>query len=167
MFGAPFADIADLRPGDEIWAVTGQYPNHFEFRVTDVRRAGDPLPAPLPSDGSRLTLVTSEANGWRTGWAPSRTVYVDATLVKPKTAQPVGGHLAAVPDEENAMQADTSGALIPTVFWLQGLLVATLGAVWAWRRWGIWQTWIVAVPTILALLWGATSSASLLLPNLV
>jgi hypothetical protein len=53
------------------------------------------------------------------------------------------------------------------IFWLQGLLLAALGTVWACRRWGAWQTWIVAVPAILALLWGATSSAALLLPNLM
>ena len=65
------------------------------------------------------------------------------------------------------MHTDVSGALIPMIFWLQGLLLATLGAVWAWRRWGVWQTWIVGAPAIMALLWGATSSAALLLPNLI
>ncbi len=163
-FGAPFARIADLKSGDTISAVTGQ--GRFRYEVRDVRRAGDPLPPPLPAGGSQLTLVTSEGNGWRTGWAPTRTVYVDAVLVSPKTAAAVGGHVAAVTDQENAMRADTSG-LVPTIFWLQGLFLAALAIVWAWRRWGVWQTWIAGFAVVLALLWGATSSAAVLLPNLM
>ncbi len=164
MFGAPFAGITQLRPGDEIWAVTGQ--GRFLYHVTDVRRAGDPLPQPLAAGGSQLSLVTSDSPGWRSGWAPTGTVYVDATLVEPQTAAQSPGHVSAVPDEESSMHGDTS-SLIPTIFWLQALLLASLGIVWAWRRWGAWQTWIVATIVMVALLWGASGSAALLLPNLI
>jgi sortase A len=165
-FGAPFAQIADLKPGDDIWAVTGQ--GRFQYQVEDVRRAGDPLPQPLRSGGSQLTLVTSESSGswWRAGWAPTGAVYVDALLVKPVTAPSAPGALPAAAADEAPMDSDTS-SMIVLVLWLQALLIAAVGVVWAWRRWGAWQTWIVGTVVMVALLWGASSSAALLLPNLV
>jgi len=42
-----------------------------------------------------------------------------------------------------------------------------IATVWARLRWGPWQTWVVAVPLVVALLWGATNSAFALLPNLL
>jgi sortase A len=39
--------------------------------------------------------------------------------------------------------------------------------VWAWLRWGRWQTWLVGLPLCLAVLWGISENALLLLPNLV
>lgn len=165
-FGGPFAHITDLKPGDEIWAVTGQ--GRFLYHVEDVRRAGDPFPQPLGPGGSQLTLVTSESTGswWRSGWAPTQAVYVDATLVKPASAAAAPGALPAASAVEAPMNADTS-SLIALVFWLQGLLLAAGGIVWAWRRWGAWQTWIVGSIVLFALLWGASGSAALLLPNVV
>jgi sortase A len=163
-FGAPFAKITALQPGDEIWAVTGQ--GRFLYRVTDVRRAGDPVPQQPAPGSSQLTLVTSESHGWRNGWAPTQAVYVDAVLAEPKTAAESPGHVQAVPDEESSMHGDTS-SLIATVFWLQALLLAAIGIVWAWRRWGAWQTWIVGTVVVIALLWGASDSAVQLLPNLI
>jgi sortase A len=163
-FGGPFASIAGLRAGDEIRAVTGQ--GKFVYRVAGVRRPGDPLP-PLPAAGaSRLTLVTAESSGWRSGWSPTGTVYVDAVLTSPKTAPASPGHLARVPESEKSMRPDTSG-LMALVLWLQGLLLTAIGMVWAWRHWGAWPTWVVGSVVLLALLWGATGSATLLLPNLV
>lgn len=161
-FGGPFAHITDFKPGDEIWAVTGQ--GRFLYHVTEIRRPGDRNPPPLPSGGSRLTLVTSTGHGWRSGWAPTGTVYVDATLVKPKAAASPG--VQAVAADEGRMTSDTS-TLVATVFWLQGLVLAAIGCVWAWRRWGRWQTWTVGTAVLVALLWGASSSAAALLPNLI
>ena len=165
-FGGPFAGITDLKPGDEIWAVTGQ--GRFLYHVEDVRRAGDPFPQPLQPGGSQLTLVTSESTGswWRSGWAPTKAVYVDAILVRPTNAPAAPGALPSTSADEAPMKADTS-SLIVLVFWLQGLLLAAGAIVWAWRRWGVWQTWIVGSIVIVALLWGASSSAALLLPNVV
>jgi sortase A len=64
------------------------------------------------------------------------------------------------------MQSDTS-ELIFLVLWLQLLVIGVVGVAWASVRWGRWQSWLVGMPVILAALWGATSSVSLLLPNLM
>ncbi len=60
-YGAPFARIAELVPGDQINVTTALGAKRFE--VIGVRRAGDPLPQPRPDDASRLVLVSAEARG--------------------------------------------------------------------------------------------------------
>ena len=40
------------------------------------------------------------------------------------------------------------------------------GLVYAYSKWSVWQLWLVGLPTVLAVLWGTTSAALLLLPNL-
>ena len=77
-FGAPFRSIATMHPGDTITVTTGQ--GVFTYHVDRVRYPGDPLPPPVGPNTSRLTLVTEIASGWRSGWAPATTVYVDATM---------------------------------------------------------------------------------------
>jgi sortase A len=162
-FGGPFGAITALRPGDLLSTTTAQ--GSFTYRVDRVRRAGDPLPVPLAGTAGRLTLETSVAAGWRSGWAPSGTVYVDATLQGTAVAIPPG-RPASVPAAEAAMAGDT-GALMPLVLWLQGLALVALAMVWARVRWGGWQTWLVGGPLVLAALWGVSSTAIQLLPNLL
>jgi sortase A len=160
-YGAPFGDITRLSAGDVIYATTGQ--GRFRYVVEDVRRAGDPVP-PLPDGAGRLLLVTSEGTGWRSGWAPSRAVYVDALLQgKPK---PGGSATATYRDADLPMHGDRSG-LFALVLWLQLLLIGVVGIAVARVRWGIWQAWLIGLPIVLAALWGASSNAWLLLPNLV
>jgi sortase A len=162
-FGAPFGRLASLRPDETITVTTGQ--GQFHYRVTDVRRAQDPLPVALRGSAGRLTLVTAEGDGWRTGWAPDHVLYVDADLVDP--AQPgLPSRPAAVPTAEKAMQTDPY-ALIPLVLWLQGLVAAALAVTWARLRWGRRQTWLVGLPVLLACAWGALEAGSFLLPNLL
>ena len=160
-YGAPFAHIASLHTGDVIKAITGQ--GTFHYVVQDVRHAGDPFPPALKAGGSQLTLATSEGVGWRSGWAPSRTVFVDAVLRDKSVATPTPGGIRTTSD--GLQKTDTSG-LFPLVLWVQLLLVTVGAAVWAWARWGKWQTWLVGTPVALAALWGATGSFWLLLPNM-
>jgi sortase A len=162
-FGSPFSHITALRPGDILTTTTAQ--GQFRYRVDRVRHAGDPLPVPLANGAGRLTLVTSQASGWRSGWAPSGTVYVDATLQDPPVAIPPG-RPAGVPAAETPMQGD-SGALVPLVLWLQALVLVALAAVWSRVRWGRWQTWLLGGPLLLAALWGVSTTAIQLLPNLL
>jgi sortase A len=161
-FGAPFAQITSLHRGDVITATTGQ--GVFRFVVQDVRRAGDKIIAVIPAGGAGLTLITSQAGGWRSGWAPSSAVYVDAVLKGKAQPAPPPGSMAASDDQ--LMHGDTSG-LYPLVLWLQLLLVATAGIAWGRARWGRWQSWLVGLPVVLSALWGATNAAWLLLPNLL
>ncbi len=162
-FGAPFRDIGQLQPGDVVSAVTGQ--GTFTYRVDRVRLPGDPLPPPLTGTQSRLTLVSVEGSGWRSGWAPQTALYVDATLTGSPQPAPAG-RPSSVPLDEEAMQGD-SGNLAVLVLWLQALVLVAGAVTWAAIRWGGWQAWLVGFGVVLALLWGSTAAAWPLLPNLV
>ncbi|MDQ1733071.1 MAG: sortase [Pseudonocardiales bacterium] len=157
-YGAPFKHIAAMQKGQSLTVTTGQ--GSFTYRVIGVRRAGDPLPTPLAAGGSRLMLETSTS----TGLSSSNTVFVDAELKGASVAAPPG-RLTGIPRNEQAMGNDTSG-LIKLVLWAQALLLAMVAVVWAKARWGIGQAWLVGLPLILAVLWGATGNVLMLLPNL-
>jgi sortase A len=162
-YGSPFRRITSLDAGDTIDVTTGQ--GSFTYHVDDVRRPGDPLPPALADGAGRLTLVTAESAGWSHGWTVTSTVYVDATLQQKPQPTP-SGRVGAVPPAEQPMGNDTS-ALIPLVFWLQALLLSAIVVVWARLRWGGWQTWVVGLPLIAAVVWGVTNTAYALLPNLL
>jgi sortase A len=161
-YGAPFARITRLRPGDGIDVTTGQ--GRFRYRVVGIRRAGDPNPKPLAAGGSQLTLVTSEGTGWRSGWAPSRAVFVDPLLKGKSVAAPA---TIGVPTAADRPMHGTTGSLYPLVLWLQLLVLGAVGIVIGRARWGTWQSWLIGLPVVLAALWGASNSAWVLLPNLV
>ena len=161
-FGAPFRSITKLRSGDVITVTTGQ--GRFDFDVSGVRRAQDPLPVPPPQGGGRITLVTAEGSGWRGGWAPDHVVYVDAVMRGIAQAGPPG-RPRSVDTAEFAMQGDPD-AFIPLVLWLQVLGLGAAAATAARLRWGGRQTWFIGVPVVLAGLWGVAESMAQFLPNL-
>ena len=163
-FGGPFARIDQMQPGDQITVVTGQ--GEFTYSVDRVRHPGDPLPAPLSAGQSRLVLVSSSGSGWRTGWAPQQTVYVDSSLVKGGIQPAPGGGPTGLTPAEQAMQGDTSD-LVVLVLWLQLMIAVAVLTVWGRFRWGRLQIWLISVPLMAACLWGATRIAFELLPNLI
>ena len=143
---------------------TGQ--GAFTFHVIDLRRAGDPIPAALAPTSSSLTLVTAVGSGWRSGWAPTKVLSVDASLAGGKIAPTPAGRptVAAAADLE---LAGDNGDLIVLVSLAAGDgLWYAAGLVYAYSKWSVWQLWLVGLPTVLAVLWGTTSAALLLLPNL-
>ncbi len=160
-FGAPFGKLQKLRAGDAITVVDGA--GTFQYVVKDVRRAGSPLPQPIGASASRLTLASAAANGWRAILAPSAPLYVDADMQGTAVAEP-GGRPAAVPGSEKLMGVD-SGAFDSLVHWLFLLILTLTAAAWAFARWGRWQTWIVAAPTVGAALWLVSETAMRVLPN--
>ena len=162
-FGGPFRHLAELRPGDLVKLTTGQ--GVFTYLVERVRRPGDPLPPPLAAGKGRLVLGTAEGKGWRGGFAPTSVVYVDAALNGVAQSSP-GGRPSVVPASETSMGVSTE-PLLPLIFWLQGLLVAVVGAVWLRLRWGRRQALVVSLPVVLAVGIGASATASQLLPNLL
>jgi sortase A len=162
LFGGPFRHLGDLRPGDEFDVTTGE--GTFYYVVKDVRLSGGPEPPPLATGKSRLTLESTAGSGWRTA-SPNELIYVDAAL-KGKLAGSPAGRPAAVLTSEVPMHGDTS-VLMPLVLWLQLLLLTVLVVVWVRSRWGGPQTWLVAVPAILAVLWVISETAFQLLPNLL
>lgn len=160
-YGGPFGGLATLVPGDVITVVTGQ--GKSEFKVFGLRRPGDPEPVAPTAKEARLELITA------TGpiLSPTGTLYIDAKLVgTPKSAPSPVFTQAALDDGEGPMQTDPN-ALLPFLFALQWLAIATGVVLWLARRWGRWQTWIVGLPVLLVL--GATTAdcAIGLLPNLL
>jgi sortase A len=130
--------------------------------VEGVRRAGDPRPdtKPIADGGSRLTLVTAEGDN---PLQPNRTVFVDALLRG--DAQPVAGHPELIPREEHALAVDRP-ALLPLVLWMQALVLVAVAMAWARVRWGRWETHLVGLPVVLAVLWYVYEAGARLLPNL-
>lgn len=157
-YGSPFNHLARLHAGDPITVTTGQ--GHARYKVTDVRRAGDPTPPQLTSGGGRLTLVTATGGLY----TPHGVLRVDADLVG--TAQPAPVTGGAVSSAELPLSGDPS-AWLPVLLWLQALLLATVAVSWAHRRWGSWQSWITGVPVLTALVIALSGAATELLPNLL
>jgi len=160
-YGAPFGDIAGFAAGDKITATTGQ--GEFVYVVEGVRHTGDPLPAPLPQGGSRLTLATAEGAALGNGLRAQGVVYVDALLTgtprPPSSVRP-----STITPGEELMSGDRR-AILPLLLWMQALLVVGCAIAWAQARWGPWQSWLTSSPVLLLVLWGASTSAAQLLPN--
>lgn len=163
-YGAPFARIGELGPGDVITTVTAQ--GETRFRVIGVRRAGDPLPQPRPDDAARLVLVSGEGSGGRLpSLSPGSVVYVDAEAAEAYDTP--AGLPTSVPDPEQPMGTE-SGAVMPLLTLCLGLLLAlALGVVAARQRFGTALVWVVATPVVLAVAWLTTDVAMRLLPNLL
>ncbi|MCW2764312.1 MAG: peptidase sortase [Nocardioides sp.] len=161
-YGAPFGHLAALRAGDRINIVMAQ--GELTFVVDGVRRAGDPLPQPVPAGSARLTLVAAEGSGRLSALAPKSAIYVDATSTKAFPAPP--GRPAAVPESEKAMATD-QGALPLLALCLALLLALTLGVIAARQRWSTALVWVLASPVAIALSWASTDVVMRLLPNLI
>lgn len=158
-YGGPFARIDELTEDDEVRVTTGQ--GEFEYHVLGVRHEGDPLPPPPGADDSRLILTTADGSPF----LPSGVLRVDAVL---EDANAGPGRLFtadALPPAERAMGGDTS-QLWALVLWLQVAVAAALGTVWSWKRWGLAQTWVVAVPVLLLVGIALSDHIARLLPNL-
>ena len=160
-YGAPFAGLGSLAPGDRITVVTQE--GVAKYQVIDIRRAGDPLPPPLAAGSGRLILVTADG----VPFDPTGEVYVDANLVGQPFATPAQVLTSAtLPTDENAMGTDPS-AWVPLVLWGQLMLLAAAAAAWLSRAWGRWQTWLVAVPVLTYLSIMVADQVTRLLPNIM
>lgn len=170
-FGGPFGRIKELKAGDTLSVTTGQ--GRHRYQVLGVRRAGDPVPFPQErADGkkaSRLTLVTGDGPALM----PTGVLRVDADLddsgdkpSNPKLTPPKVLTAKSLPPSELAMGTD-SDAWIMIVLWSQALVAAAILTAWMLRRWGKWQTWIVAVPVLAAIGMTLADELARLLPNLL
>ncbi|MBC7372409.1 MAG: sortase [Frankiales bacterium] len=160
-FGGPFSGLGELRPG-RVFAVTTAQGRHT-YRVTGLRRAGDPVPPPVVPGRGRLTLVTATG----APFLPAGTLRVDAELVSP--AQPAPPRLVTstfLEPSERALHGDRS-VLVTLVLWGQGLVLAACGVAWARARWGLRQAWVVGVPLLAAFGLAVAHESAQLLPNLM
>jgi hypothetical protein len=158
-YGAPFADLDELRVGASITVTTAQ--GVFRYVVVGHRRAGDPQP--VQGAVSRLELVTAAG----VPFIPRGLYYVDAEL----QGAAVGGarppfSVASLPANERPLRGDT-GTLWAFAMWLQALLLVSLAAVWAFHRWGRAQTWIVFLPLVTLIGLALAGEIVRLLPNLL
>jgi sortase A len=160
-YGGSFAGLGSLTVGDTITAVTGQ--GRSTYRVTAVRYPGDSLPAALTGTAGRLTLVSASG----LPFFPSTVVRVDATLTSSAYATPnrVLG-TSSLRTSELPMAGDPSGWPV-LVLALAALCLALALFALSRRFWGVWQTWIVATPVLLALGCFAAGQAASFLPNLM
>lgn len=159
LYGGPFGGLAQLRAGNTIRVTTGQ--GKSLYRISGVRKGDAPPKAASTAPGT-LTLVSM------TGFPffPDTVIRVDASLIStPKeTALPVV-YAASLTPAEKILGSDDSG-------WLPLLLILELGiglvllALAGMRYWGRLQTWVVAVPTLLALGIVLAEQVVVLLPNL-
>ena len=160
-FGAPFASISKLAVGDAITATTGQ--GVATYTVTDVRYTGDPVPAGLETNEGRLTLVSASG----TPFIPQTIVRVDATLTS--QVQPTPDRVltyAAISDSEVTMAGN--GSAWPLVLLALILLLVAAAIFTISRRfWGVWQTWVVAIPVLVAIGLFAAQQVGTLLPNVM
>ena len=162
-FGGPFARIADLPYGAPITVTTGQ--GAFVYEVVSVRTKGDPVPAALPTDGARLTLLTSERGSGMAGLQASQSLYVDAVLADGAVpGGPVATKDVGVPLMSGGLDTATLALLALS---LQVLVLALVGFVWSWLKWSRSAAWIAAGPAVLAALWLVSSIGTRLLPGLI
>jgi sortase A len=160
-YGGPFSQLQALRVGDYFTVTTGQ--GVATYKVLDLRRAGDPAPAPLAAGQGRLILVTADGPPL----APSGVLYVDADLTSTPRAAPAMVISASELGPSEQVLGTDSEAWVPVVLW-GALLLAVAGLLaWTGRRWGRWQTWIVAVPVVCFLTLSIADQVARLLPNLM
>ncbi|MFG1810687.1 sortase [Streptomyces sp. NPDC049040] len=153
-FGAPFADLTDLRIGDVIHATTGQGESTYT-----VNAFGDSSHPIKDTATDRLVLVTGDSD-----WIPTRTLLVGARL--DGTGKPDPGGRPAVVDTDRALASDTA-ALPALQLWALGLLLAVIAAVVAARRrMPRGAVHLIFAPVLAALLWCVHENAAALLPNL-
>ncbi len=158
-FGGPFGGLGQLRPRDMISVTTGQ--GTTQFRVVDVRLAGDRVPAGPAAGRGRLVLVTARGSLWQ----PSTALWVDADTVS--AGRPVGPVVPAakLAPTEKLLATDNS-AWDFVLLWGALLLLAALLITWLRKRWAGPQLWVAAVPVILVIGLELGNEAARLLPNL-
>jgi LPXTG-site transpeptidase (sortase) family protein len=152
-FGAPFARLDELRPGDVIVTITGQGRSVYRVAALGASQAvriEDP-------DPNRLLLVTAASPV-----VPSYYVEVDARLVSVTRPGPPVVRVLNAP--ELALAGD-DGALVLTFIWGVALAAVSALGTYAALRWNLWAAYLAAVPLAIAVLWNLYQSLSALLPN--
>ena len=152
-FGAPFARIAELRPGAFIETITGQ--GESTYTVVAIGNSKERISDPAPN---QLLLFTASSPV-----VPSYYVEVDAHL---NTAPRPGPGVASQIGAPELVLAGDGGALVLTTLWAVALaLVAGIGT-FAALRWSPWAAYLTTVPVAIAVLWCLYQNLAMLLPNI-
>lgn len=160
-YGGPFGRIGALVPGDTIEVTTGQ--GVFKYKVFGVRQEGDLLPVELADGEGRLELISGDG----VPLAPSGAIYIDAALTGDPETTPSPSFTEAVLEPSEFAMGFDDGGWFELLFWFQWLTVAIVALRWVRSRWGMWQTWVIALPVIISLGAFTAGAAMSLLPNLL
>jgi len=153
-FGAPFARLGELRPGDLIVTYGGQGKSTYQVAAlgsSNTVHIEDPAP-------NRLLLVTASSPV-----IPSYYFEVDARLVSVTRPGPPVVRVINAP--ELALSGDQA-ALVLTTIWGVALALVSAAGTFAALRWSPWAAYLAAVPVAIAVLWNLYQSLSALLPNI-
>lgn len=160
-YGAPFAQLAQLKPGDEIVTYTGQ--GKSTYKVTGLRRAGDKGLAPVMAGSNQLVLTTAEGEFF----TPTSVLRVDAQLVG--TAFETGMRVTKwgdIPAESRELGIDTRFSWALGLCLLLLALIQILGML-SVKRFGRAKTWLVFAPALSFALLLTIDQVTRLLPNLL
>jgi sortase A len=152
-FGAPFARLASMKPGDEITAITQQ--GKSVYKVVAIGDSQHPV---LDQTLNRLALLTASSPN-----VPAFYLEVDADLVSTVHNGPV--QMPDIGPAEKALAGDT-GALVMTMIWGLALAIVAVGGAAAAARWSPWPVYLVIAPAVLAIVWNLYENLAALLPNL-
>jgi LPXTG-site transpeptidase (sortase) family protein len=152
-FGAPFARLGSLRPGDKITSISQQ--GKSVYKVVAVGDSQHPV---KDTTLNRLALLTTTSSS-----VPTYYLEVDADLVSAVHNGPV--QMPAIGPSEQALAGD-SGALVLTMVWGLALVIVSVGAAVAAARWSPWPVYLIAAPAVLAIVWVLYENFAALLPNL-
>ena len=151
-FGAPFARLGQLRPGDAIQVITGQ--GTSTYRVAAVGNSAYVINDPAPN---RLVLLTASSPV-----VPTYYIDVDARLTSTAQNGPPVPQVISAP--ELPLSGD-SGALGLIMGWALLLALVSAGGTIAATRWSRWPAYLVTAPVLLAVLWNLYQALAALLPN--
>jgi sortase A len=153
-FGAPFARLPQLLPGDTIQATTGQGTASYVVRVVGDSRSR----ILIDTAPNQLDLLTADS-----ALMPAHYIEVEANLTS--TAKENPGGRPAITTSEAALGNDPA-TLILTMAWGLALLVVSVSGTIAAARWSRWPAYLVTVPIAVAVVWNLYQSVAALLPNL-
>lgn len=152
-FGAPFAALPWLRPGDTISVTTQQ--GTASYKVVAVGGSHAPVRDTAPN---RLVLLTASS-----ATVPAYYVEVDAQLTSAPHQGPAS--LPATGPAESALAGDPN-ALVPAMLWGLALAMVSVAGCYGAVRWSPLPAYLAATPVAVALLWHLYQSTAAVLPNL-
>jgi sortase A len=168
-YGAPFGDLDQVEPGDEINLTTVQ--GRFVYAVTEQRVVDpgeisvlDPSPDPARSGRQLATLTLTTCN--------PRFSAETRLIIRAVLDLPAGESVPLPPTRTRGSEATTVGGLsgesssrAPTILW--GIVAALIGLFWwlFFHRHPRWTTWCVGAVPFLAALFVCYMHLERLLPS--
>jgi sortase A len=168
-YGAPFGDLDQLNPGDEIDLVTIQ--GKFKYTVTEQKAVDpsevsvlDPSPDPARPGHQLATLTLTTCNP---KYSAEQRLIIRAQLVLPAGGSalppqrtPSGSKATSI----SGLSGETSSRT-PAIIW--GIIAAAVGLLWwlLFHRHPRWTTWLIGVVPFLAALFVCYVYVERLLPS--